>query len=531
MVHKVEFEQNAREAIKRGVAKLAHAVRTTLGPGGRNVIIEKSFGPPIVTKDGVTVAQEIELEDKYENVGAQMVREVASKTSDVAGDGTTTATVLANAIFNEGLKVTTAGVNPIELARGMEKCVDDIVAKLRTWSIPVKGRKEMAQVATIAANNDSQIGGSIADAIQKVGKDGVVTIEEGKTLTIDLECVQGMRFKAGYLSPYFVTNPDRMECVLDDPYILIHEKKLSHLQELLPLLEMIAESGKPLLIIAENVEGEVLTTLVINRLRGTFSSCAVKAPAYGDRRRAQLEDLAILSNSTAIMENLGVNLNNLTLNKLGRAKQVVIDNEYTTIIEGAGTEKAVKSRIAQIDNEYQKSTSESDREQLLERKAKLRGGVVKIHVGGATEIEVKQKKMRFDDALSATRAAVAEGVLPGGGVALLRAATDCRPEGLNHDEAAGYNIIRRACRAPLQWIAANAGQPGSVVIAHVLEGQGNFGFNAATHVYEDLVKAGVIDATKVVRCALENASSVATLLLTSAAVIAEAPHHKEKSHG
>ena len=527
MVKTVAFEQDAREAIKRGVSKLARAVRTTLGPRGRNVIFEKSFGSPTVTKDGVTVAREIELEDEYENVGAKMVREVASKTSDVAGDGTTTATVLAEAIFTAGLKVTTAGVNPVEMTSGMRKCVDDIVAKLKESSLAVKGRSEIAQVASIAANNDTQIGDCIADSIEKVGRDGVVTIEEGKSLTTEVEWVQGMRFDKGYLSPYFVTNAEQMECVLDDPYILVHEKKLSNLKELLPLLELVAQSGKPLLIIAEDVEGEVLTALVVNRLHDTFQSCAVKAPAYGDRRKAMLEDIAILSGGTAVMENLGMKLENLTLDKLGRAKKVVIDKDNTTIIEGVGKTDVIRGRITQIEAEHEQSTSDYDREQLQGRKAKLSGGVARISVGGATETEVKQKKMRFEDALSATRAAIEEGVLPGGGVALLRASAACTPEGLSHDKAAGYNIIRRACRSPLHWIAANAGQHGSVVVEHVLEGLGHFGFNAATNVYEDMVKAGVIDATKVVRCALENAASVATLLLTSGAVIAEVPDKRK----
>lgn len=525
----VAFEEQAREAIKRGVSQLARTVRTTLGPRGRNVMIEKSFGPPTITKDGVTVARAIDLEDKYENVGALMVREAASKTSDVAGDGTTTATVLAEAIFNEGLRITTAGVNSVDLTRGIERCVDDIVEKLKSSSIPVNGPKELAQVASIAANNDLEVGKCIADSINKVGKDGVVTIEEGKSLTTEVEWVQGMRFDKGYLSPYFVTDTQLMECVLDDPYILIHQNKLSNVKELLPLLELVADSGKPLLIIAEDVEGEALSTLVINRLRGTFNSCAVKAPAYGDRRKAMLEDLAIMCGGTAIMSDLGVKLEKLTLDKLGRAKQVVIDKDLTTIIEGAGKKSDINSRLAQIDKELEKSTSDYDGEQLQARKAKLSGGVSRISVGGATESEVKQKKMRFDDALSATRAATEEGILPGGGVALLRAAEASRRKGLNHDEQAGYNIVRRACRAPLQWIATNAGQPGSVVVAHVLEGQDHYGYNAATEVYEDLVKAGVIDATKVVRSALENAASVATLLLTSAAVIAEAPRKEKES--
>jgi len=528
MVQTVSFEQDAREAIRRGVSQLARAVRSTLGPRGRNVILQKSFGPPTVTKDGVTVANEIELEDKHENVGVKIVRQAASKTSEAAGDGTTTATVLAEAIFIEGLKVITAGVKPVELIYGMQQCVKDIVEYLTANSIVVKRRKEMAQVASIAANNDPLIGDCIADAIKTVGKDGVVTIEEGNTLATEVEWVRGMRFDRGYLSPYFVTSAARMDSVLENPFILIHEKKLSIVKDLLPLLERVAESGKPLLIIADDVEGEALTTLVVNQLRGTFQCCAVKASEYGDRRKAVLEDIAILTGGTALMEDLGVNLEKLTLDKLGRAKKVVIDKDHTTIIEGAGKSDAIKHRVAQIDNEREKSTSEYDREQLRGRMAKLRGGVAKISVGGATETEVKQKKMRFEDALNATRAAAEEGVVAGGGVALLRAATACNPKGLSHDITAGYNIIRRACRAPLYWIAANAGQNGSVVVEHVLESTGHYGYNAANDVYEDMVKAGVIDAAKVVRCALENGSSVATLLLTSAAVIAEA-NHREKA--
>lgn len=528
----VAFEEQARESIKRGVSQLARTVRTTLGPRGRNVMIEKSFGPPLVTKDGVTVAREIDLEDKYENIGALMVREAATKTNDVAGDGTTTATVLAEAIFNEGLRVATAGVNSVDLTNGIRKCVKDIVEELKAASIPVKGRKELAQVASIAANNDLEIGNCIAESIDRVGQDGVVTIEEGRSLATEVEWVQGMRFDRGYLSPYFVSDAGKMECVLDDPYVLIHEKKLPNLKDLLPLLDLVVQSGQPLLIIAEDVEGEALTTLVINHLRGTFRSCAVKAPGYGDRRKATLEDIAVLTGGTAIMADLGLKLENITLDQLGRAKQVLIDKDNTTIIEGAGKKTVVKDRLNQIDRELKKATSDYDREQLQGRKAKLSGGIARISVGGATESEVKQKKSRFEDALNATRSATEEGVLPGGGVALLRAADACKPRGMNHDEQAGYNIVRRACRSPLHWIASNAGQSGSVVVARVLEGRGHFGYNAATDVYEDLVKAGVIDATKVVRSALENAASVATLLLTSAAVIAEAPPtDKEKDNG
>lgn len=526
MTHLVIFEQDAREAIQRGVTKLARTVRTTLGPRGRNVMIARAFGPPTVTKDGVTVAREIELEDKYENVGAQMVREVASKTSDIAGDGTTTATVLADSIFHEGLKVTTAGVNPIEMANGMSKCVTDIVEKLKSWSIPVKGRRQTAQVATVAANNDSEIGNCIADALEQVGRDGVVTVEQGQSLTTEVEWVQGMRFDKGYLSPYFVSDAQKMECILDDPYILIYENKMSHVKELLPLLEKIIEARKPLLLIAEDVSGEALTILIVNQLRGTFQSCAIKAPAFGDRRRAVMEDLAILTGGTAVMSDLGVQLESMTLDQLGRAKQVIVGKEYTTIIEGAGRKQDVQNRIAQLDKEIEEATSEYDREQLKNRKAKLSGGVAKISVGGATESEVQEKTMRFDDALSATRAALEEGVLPGGGAALLRAADACQRHGLSHDEQAGYDIVKRACASPLRWIANNAGQNGGIVVERVRQSRGNDGYNAATDVYEDLVKSGIIDATKVVRCGLESAASVATLLLNSAAIISDTTRRK-----
>lgn len=529
MVQTVAFEQDAREAIRQGVSQLARTVRTTLGPRGRNVIFDTPFGSPTVTKDGVTVAKQIELEDSYENVGVKLVREVASKTNEMGGDGTTTATVLADAILQEGLKVTAAGAKPVELTRGIRLCVQDIVEQLKAQSIPVNGRDQIAQVASIAANNDRQIGNCIADCIDMVGQDGVITIEQGQSLTNEVECVQGMRFDNGYLSPYFVSQAERMEIVLDDVYVLIHEKKLSNVQELLPLLNMIAETEKPLLIIAESVEGEALSTLIINQLRGTFRSCAVKAPGYGDRRRAMLDDIAILTGATAITEHLGVTLKNVTLEHLGRAKQIVITKDDTTIIEGAGTKASIKDRVTQLASEIDLATSDYDREQLVARRAKLSSGVAKIRVGGATESEVKEKKMRFEDALSATRAAIDEGVQPGGGVALLRAVAACRRAKMNHDTTAGYNIIRRACRSPLRWIAANAGYEGSVVVQRVMEGERHWGFNAASGVYEDLVKAGVIDATRVVRCALENAASVATLLVTSGAVIAS-PSHLAETH-
>ena len=529
MVQTVAFEQDAREAIRRGVSQLARTVRTTLGPRGRNVIFETPFGSPTVTKDGVTVAGQIELDDSYENVGVKLVREVASKTNDMAGDGTTTATVLADAILHEGLKVMAAGVNPVELTKGISRCVQDVVEQLRAQSIPIDGRRQIAQVASIAANNDRQIGKCIADCIDMVGQNGDITIEAGQSLTNEVEWVQGMRCDNGYLSPYFVSDTQRMESVLDDAYVLLHEKKLSNVRELLPLLQLVAKTEKPLLIIAEGVEGEALSTLVINQLRGVFRSCAVKAPGYGDRRKALLEDIAILTGATAITEHLGVTLENVTLEYLGRAKQIVITNEDTTIIEGAGTKAAVKDRVTQLASEIELATSDYDREQLVARRAKLSSGVATIRVGGATESEVKEKTTRFEDALSATRAAIDEGVLPGGGVALLRAVAACQPGNMNHDTAAGYDIIHRACRSPLWWIAANAGEEGSVVVQRVVEAEGHSGFNAATGAYEDLVKAGVIDATRVVRCALENAASVATLLVTSGAVIAT-PSHQEHTH-
>jgi len=531
MAKTIAFNQDAREAIRRGVGKLTKAVRSTLGPCGHTVLLAKSFGPPTVTKDGVTVAREIDLEDPFENIGAKMVREVASKTNDVAGDGTTTATVLADAIFNEGLRAVVAGVNPTYLKNGIEKAVVDVVAKLKSNSVKVKGRTEMVRVAAIAANNDAKIGEFMADAMERVGKDGVVTIEDGKGMETEVEWVEGMQFDKGYLSPYFVTKPETMECVLEEPYILIHEKKLSNVKDFLPLLEAVAKSGKPLLIIAEDVEGEALSTLVINRLRGTFACCTVKAPAYGDRRKAMLEDIAILTGGTALFDSLGTKLENVKLADLGRAKKVIVDKDNTTLIQGAGKSSDIKDRLAQIERESEKSTSDYDREKLQERKAKLAGGVAKITVGGATEMEVKEKKMRFEDALNATRAAVEEGVVAGGGVGLIRAAAACKRAGLNHDELTGYNIVLRACRSPLTWIAENAGKAGSLVCEKVVEAKGNYGYNAAADRFEDLVTAGVIDPTKVVRCALENAASVATLLLTSDALIAEKSKEQLKGHG
>ena len=530
MAKMMAFDQEAREAMRRGVAKLARAVKVTLGPKGRNVILQKSFGSPTVTKDGVTVAKEIDLEDVYENMGARMVREVASKTSDVAGDGTTTATVLAEAVFNEGLRAVVSGVNPVALKAGIERAVEEISAKLKEMSIPVKGKKEMAQVAAIAANNDMEIGLQLAEAMDKVGKDGVITVDEGKSLKTEIEFVEGMQFDRGYLSPYFVTNSQQMQCVLEDCYILVFEKKISSVKDIVPLLEAVVNAGKPLLIVSEEVDGEALATLVINRLRGTFQVCAVKAPGYGDRRKAMMEDIAILTGATAVFENLGMKLDGLGLAELGRAKKVIIDKDNTTIIEGAGKTSEIKARIEQIRREIDAATSDYDREKLEERLAKLSGGVAKLNVGAATESEMKEKKARVEDALHATRAAVAEGILPGGGVALLRASSQVKPKGLSQDETVGFNIVVRACRAPVTMISSNAGQDGSIVCEKVLSGSGNFGYNAATNEYEDLVKAGVIDPTKVTRTALQNATSVSTLLLTSDALIAEKPKdHKAKA--
>ncbi|EAQ79958.1 chaperonin GroEL [Blastopirellula marina] len=532
MAKMIAFDQEAREAIRRGVSKLAKAVKTTLGPKGRNVILQKSFGSPTVTKDGVTVAKEIELEDVYENMGAAMVREVASKTSDVAGDGTTTATLMAEAIFNEGLRAVVSGVNPIHMKAGIEKAVADITAKLTGMSIPIKKKEEMANVGCIAANNDREIGQLLADAMEKVGKDGVITVDEGKSLATEVEWVEGMQFDRGYLSPYFVSEPATMQCVLEDCYVLVFEKKITNIKDLVPVLEAVVQQSKPLLIIAEDIEGEALATLVINRLRGTFKCCAVKAPGYGDRRKAMMEDIAILTGGTAIFESLGIKLESLGLAELGRAKKVIVDKDNTTIIEGAGSTQHIKDRITQIRREIDKSTSDYDKEKLEERLAKLAGGVAKVNVGAATESEMKEKKARVEDALHATRAAAAEGILPGGGVALLRASSEVKPKDLSHDEEIGYNIVIRACRAPITTISNNAGKDGSIVCEKVLEGKGNFGYNALTDVYEDLVKSGVIDPARVTKTALGNAASVATLLLTSDALIAEKPKKDAKGgHG
>ncbi len=531
MAKMIAFDQEARDAMRRGVSKLARAVKVTLGPKGRNVILQKSFGSPTVTKDGVTVAKEIDLEDVYENMGARMVREVASKTSDVAGDGTTTATVMAEAIFNEGLRAVVAGVNPVQMKQGIEKAVEEITAKLKSMSIPIKNKKEMAQVGTVASNNDTEIGELLAEAMEKVGKDGVITVDEGKSLKTEVEWVEGMQFDRGYVSPYFVNNPTTMECVLEDAYVLVYEKKIGNIKELVPLLEAVVNSGRPLLIIAEDVEGEALATLVINRLRGTFQVCAVKAPGYGDRRKAMMEDIAILTGGTPIFESLGIKLESLPITDLGRAQKVIVGKDNTTLIEGAGKTADIKARVEQIRREISNSTSDYDREKLEERLAKLSGGVAKVNVGAATESEMKEKKARVEDALHATRAAVEEGILPGGGVALLRATASLKPSDLTHDQEVGYNIVVRACRAPLTTIASNAGQDGGIVCERVIEAKGNHGYNAATDVYEDLVKAGVIDPTKVTRTALQNAASVATLLLTSDALIAEKPKKEGKKGG
>jgi chaperonin GroEL len=520
---KIAFDQEAREAVRRGVQKLARAVSVTLGPRGRNVVLEKSFGAPTVTKDGVTVAKEIELEDRFENMGAQMVKEVSSKTSDNAGDGTTTATVLANSIFNEGLRNVTAGANPVSLQRGIHKAVEAMVAELHKMSKKVKDRTEIAQVGAIAANNDKEIGDMIAEAMEQVGKDGVITVEEGKSLDTTVDWVEGMQLDKGYLSPHFVTNVDEMSCVLEDPYILVHEKKVGSIKDLVPLLEKIAQSGKPILVIAEDVEGEALATLVVNKLRGTFSCCAVKAPGFGDRRKAMLEDIAILTGGRAIFEDLGIELKNVGVADLGRAKKVIIEKDTTTLIEGAGASKDIQSRIAQIRAEIEKSSSDYDREKLQERLAKLAGGVAQINVGAATEVEMKEKKARVEDALHATRAAVEEGIVPGGGVALLRAGLVLDSLNLKGDESIGVEIVKRAIESPIRQIAENAGIDGAIVCERVKAAKKGEGFDALNLEYVDMFAAGIIDPTKVTRTALENAASVGGLLLTTEAVISEMP--------
>ena len=524
MAKMIAFEQEAQEAMRRGIGKLARAVKVTLGPKGRNVILEKSFGSPTVTKDGVTVAKEIELSDKFEDMGARMVKEVASKTSDNAGDGTTTATVMAEAIYNEGLKAVVAGVSPIEMKRGMDRAVEDVVAQLKSMSVEARDKKSIAQVGAVASNGDAEIGRIISEAMEAVGTDGVLTVEEGKSLDTTFDVVEGMQFDRGYLSPYFVTDRTAMEVVLEDPYILVHEKKVSNIRDLVPVLEKVVQSGKSLLIVAEDVEGEALATLVINNLRGTFKVAAVKAPGYGDRRKAMLQDIAVMVGGTAIFEDLGIKLENLQLSDLGSAKKVVVTKDDTTVIEGGGKTADIKARIDQIRRELENSTSDYDREKLEERVAKLAGGVAQVNVGAATESEMKEKKARVEDALHATRAAVEEGILPGGGVALLRASSQVKPgKQESTDFATGYRIILRACRAPLTQIADNAGQDGAVVCEKVLAQDGNHGYNAATDAYEDLVEAGIIDPAKVTRTALQNAASVSTLLLTSEALIAEKP--------
>jgi chaperonin GroEL len=520
----IKYDIKARESMLRGVNALADAVKVTLGPKGRNVILEKTFGAPVVTKDGVTVAKDIELEDKFENMGAQMVREVASKTSDVAGDGTTTATILAQSIYQEGSRLVAAGTNPMALKRGIDKAVEVVVKELHQISKPTKDQKEIAQVGTISANNDPSIGNIIADAMSKVGKEGVITVEEAKGMETTLEVVEGMQFDRGYISPYFVTNPEKMEVSLEEPYILIHEKKISAMKDLLPLLEQIAKMGKPLLIIAEDVEGEALATLVVNKLRGTLSVAAVKAPGFGDRRKAMLEDLAILTGGQMISEDMGWKLENVTFKELGAARRISIDRDNTTIIDGAGERSAIEGRVKQIRVQVDETTSDYDREKLQERLAKLVGGVAVIRVGAATEVEMKEKKARVEDALNATRAAVEEGIVPGGGVAFLR----CQPalddlQVPTHDEELGVKIIKRALEEPIRQIANNAGAEGSVVAEHVKNEKGAMGFNAETAVYEDLMTAGVIDPTKVARYAIQNAASVASLLITTEAMVAEKP--------
>ncbi|MBW1668024.1 MAG: chaperonin GroEL [Deltaproteobacteria bacterium] len=523
----IKYGMTAREKMLLGVDTLADAVKVTLGPKGRNVLIEKSWGSPKTTKDGVTVAKEIELEDKFENMGAQMVKEVASKTSDVAGDGTTTATILAQSIFHEGSKLVASGANPMAVKRGIEEAVEAVVQELKKISKPTKEKKEIAQVGTVSANNDTTIGDIIAEAMEKVGKEGVITVEEAKGMETTLEIVEGMQFDRGYLSPYFVTDPEKMEVSLEEPYILLHEKKISVMKDLVPILEQIAKTGKPLLIIAEDVEGEALATLVVNKLRGTLKCAAAKAPGFGDRRKAMLEDIAILTGGQVISEDLGLKLENVTLNDLGTAKRVSLDKDNTTIVDGGGSRKALEGRVKQIRAQIEETTSDYDREKLQERLAKLIGGVAVINVGAATETEMKEKKDRVEDALNATRAAVEEGIVPGGGVALIRAMKALDKLKLEGDKQLGVNLIRRALEEPVRQIANNAGFEGSVVVQRVMEGKGNFGFNAEKGDYEDLMEAGIIDPTKVTRFALQNAVSVAGLLLTTEAMVAEKPEKKK----
>ncbi|MEX1127459.1 MAG: chaperonin GroEL [Vicinamibacterales bacterium] len=530
MAKQIIYGEESRQAILRGVNQLANAVKVTLGPKGRNVVLDKKFGAPTITKDGVTVAKEIDLKDPLENMGAQMVREVASKTSDIAGDGTTTATVLAQAIFREGAKNVVAGANPMELKRGIEKAVESVVNELKKLSKPVSGTM-IAQVGTISANNDETIGKIIAEAMDKVGKDGVITVEEAKSMETSLEVVEGMQFDRGYLSPYFVTDPERMEVVVENPVILIHEKKISSMKDLLPLLEQVARAGRPLVIIAEDVDGEALATLVVNKLRGTLQAVAVKAPGFGDRRKAMLEDIAVLTGGRALTEDLGIKLENIKLEDLGKAKKVTIDKDNTTIVEGGGAQSAIEGRVKQIRTQVDETTSDYDREKLQERLAKLVGGVAVIKVGAATETEMKEKKARVEDAMHATKAAVEEGIVPGGGVALLRASKALDGLKLEGDQAVGVALIRKAIEEPLRWIAANAGQEGSIVVQKVKDSKGDDGYNAGTDVYENLVAAGVIDPVKVVRTALQNASSIASLLLTTEALVSEIPEEKKDMGG
>jgi len=528
MAKQIIYGEESRQAILRGVNQLADAVKVTLGPKGRNVVLDKKFGSPTITKDGVTVAKEIELKDPLANMGAQMVREVASKTSDIAGDGTTTATILAQAIYREGVKSVVAGANPMDVKRGIDRAVEKVVEGLKAQSKPVTG-KMIAQVGTISANSDEEIGKKIAEAMDKVGKDGVITVEEAKTLDTTLEVVEGMQFDRGYLSPYFVTDPERMEVVLENPVVLIHEKKISSMKDLLPVLEQVARMSRPLLIIAEDVEGEALATLVVNKLRGTLQAAAVKAPGFGDRRKSMLEDVATLTGGRAITEDLGIKLENIKIDDLGKAKKVTIDKDNTTIVEGAGSKAAIEGRVKQIRVQIEETTSDYDREKLQERLAKLVGGVAVIKVGAATETEMKEKKARVEDAMHATKAAVEEGIVPGGGVALIRAGKGLESLKLEGDQQIGVNIVKRAIEEPLRWIATNAGEEGSIVVQKVREKDGAFGFNARSDQYEDLVNAGVIDPVKVVRTALQNAASIASLLLTTEALVAEIPEEKKEA--
>jgi chaperonin GroEL len=527
MTKLIAFDNTAFEAIRRGVTTLSKAVKATLGPRGRNVILKSKFGDPTVTKDGVTVAKSVELEDPFEDVGAQMVRQVAARTNDVAGDGTTTATVLAEAIFTEGLRAVVSGVRPVYMKQGIEYAVEDIVAQLKKMAVPVEDNKQLERVASIAANNNEKVGRHVAEALAKVGKDGVVTLDDGKSTETEIEWVEGMQFDRGYLSPYFINDTEKMHCALEDPLILIYEKKISSIKELLPLLEKAAETGKPLLIIAEDVDGEALATLVVNKLRGTLNVAAAKAPGYGDRRKAMLEDIAILTGGTALFESLGVKLDSVKLEDLGKARKVILDKDSCTLIEGHGDAAKIKARIEQLRTERDKSKSDYDREKLEERIAKLTGGVAKINVGAMTETEVKERRFMYEDGIAAAKAASEEGIVPGGGVALLRASLAVHRDGMHEDEEVGYKIVLRACRWPLTCIVENAGQDGSLICEKVAEKEGNFGYNALTDTYEDLMEAGVIDPTKVVRCEIQNAASVAALLLTSEVMIVDKPEKEE----